>query len=107
MEKTYYLENGITAAEDSREAYAKKECSKEGRCVYYVRRATIGPDSGHLLNPWGMHFNKGADDAKFERTLGKRRYEYYKVSEEVFKLYVKYLETRNARLYREAERAMD
>ncbi len=86
--------------------YAKKVVTGRGT-EYWVRHATTGPDAPHLLNPWGMHFSQGIDDKRVATILGKKRYEFKKVNEEVFKAYVIFLETRNERYYRYAERAQD
>lgn len=88
------------------ETYARKRWN--GRYwVYEVRHAISGPDTPHLLNPWGVNFRIGFDDKAQDLTRGKRKYEFRQVPEAAFQLYVTYLETRNELFYRNAERCLD
>lgn len=106
MSTEYYLEYGKVSEVDSNEAYAKKQLIK-GRTTYFIKRATAGPECPHLLNPWGIHFQKGVDNVKWERLLGKHRFEYSVVPEEAFNLYIRFLATGNTLYYRQSERALD
>lgn len=105
MKNKYYLADGKISEEDLSDAYAKKEVKGE-RYTYWIKRATAGPDCPHLVNPWGLHYDQ-AYEKKYERYIGKRRYEYSQVPEEVFNIYLLFLKTRNERFYRQAERALD
>lgn len=102
----YFGIDGKGYDSDTNDVYAKKQWN--GRYYeYYIRAATTGPDVPHLLNPWGMHFQVGVDDQRFEAFLNKRRYEYRKVNVEVFDIYISFLKSRNDLYYRAAERMLD
>jgi hypothetical protein len=55
------------------------------------------------LNPWGVNYREG-DDVKYESQMGRHRYEFERVSKEVFESYIKFLKTRNERYLLVAER---
>lgn len=102
----YYTADKKQLEEDNDNVYAKKEWNGKAY-IYYIRRAVSGPDVPHLLNPWGMYFENGVNNRRFESHLGKRQYEYRKVPENVFNLYLDFLASRNQRFLREAERSLD
>lgn len=106
FEDEYYGVDGARFAKDDNDVYAKK-CWNGRYFDYFVRHAVIGPDAPHLCNPWGVNFRPGVDNQIMETHMGKRRYEYRRVSAEVFTMYKSFLETRNERYYRAAERAID
>lgn len=102
----YYVIDRKEVEADSDSVYAKSTTDRRG-ARYWIRQATSGPDAGHLLNPWGINFQQGVDDRRINAFMGKRRYEYMQVSQEVFDIYLNFLETKNELYYRQAERARD
>jgi lysophospholipase L1-like esterase len=84
-------------------AKAVLEAGKRGR--YFCKYNTHGVEAGHLVNPWSMY---AIDTANFTNAVnprtGKELHEYREVSETVFLLYARYLESRSDVHYRQAER---
>ena len=103
----YYTAGGKVAPNTDDEVVFAKKLWNGKYMVYWIKYATTGPDTGHLLNPWGMNFVLGVDTRRGAPHLGKKRYEFKQVSKEVFDMYIAFLETRSERYYRGAERALD
>ena len=99
----FYYTMGATHTEDENGAMAKKVVYSNGKTEFFVKFATAGAGVGRMLNPWGVYYNVG-DEHKYEKTMGRKRYEFRKVSEVVFNNYLKFLETRNERHILNAER---
>ena len=89
--------------ENSVKSMAKKIFYKSGAQDCFVKFATAGVNTGKMLNPWGPSYNTG-DEFKYEKTMGRFRYEFRKVSSLVFDLYIRFLETKNERHLLNAER---
>ncbi len=99
---TWYAIGGKVLQSDNSDAFAMK--TGDGR--FYVKRATCGPDSPHLLNPWSTNFLP-EHASKFDKRIGKFMFQYFPVSQSVFDMYIRYLETQNVVYYRNAERELD
>jgi hypothetical protein len=70
---------------------------------FYLLFSTSGHDIGHMVNPYGIYFNK--NDLKREQAkTGRDRYEFREVSEDTFNKYIDFLITRNESFLRVAER---
>jgi hypothetical protein len=82
--------------ENTEGAYALRQEYTNGRKKYFIKFATAGPGIGQILNPWASYYREG-DDTKYEKQMGRRRYEFREVSEEIFSEYLKFLKTRNDR----------
>ncbi len=102
MDKLYGIGGLLTDDASSNDVFAKAI----NEYTYYVRTGTSGPEAGHLLNPWSMYYVAGVTNAKMENAKGTRTFEFRKVSKACFDMYVSYLETRNERFYRQAERSL-
>jgi hypothetical protein len=89
--------------EETNSSYAMRREQPGGITEYFIKFATTGPGVGRILNPWGIYFTPG-DEFKFEKQMGRKRYEFSKVSQNVFENYIKFLETRNTRYILNAER---
>jgi len=72
---------------------------------YYIKKCNMGADASHLLNPNSIWYKDG-ETRGFDKTRGKDYYSYSKVNENCFKLYLKFLETKNQAYLRNAEREM-
>lgn len=83
-------------------AFAKKTTVGE-KTLYEVKFATLGASVGRMLDPNGLYFNPG-DEVKYEKSTGKMRYEYRKVTKSVFDSYLKFLETGSQKYLLNAER---
>lgn len=81
----------------------KKEVLPINSVTYYVKRCTTGMDAGHLLNPNSI-WHKGGETKAFDARTGRNYYRYEKVNENCFKLYLRFLETKNPAYLRNAER---
>lgn len=88
--------------EDERSA-ACKRVTKGSAVTYFVKFATEGPDRGHMLNPYSIYYVPG-DNTRIEARRGSMRYEFKKVTEPAFKLYVKFLATKIGAYRLDAER---
>jgi hypothetical protein len=75
---------------------------------YYCKFNTTGVEAGHLVNPWSIFSDDNiliaiSKDVVNKRT-GKPYFEYQEVGQELFSLYVRFLETHSDVHYRQAER---
>ena len=87
-----YTIKGDVVPEDSKHVYAKKVTNDTtGNNAFFVKTGR-----GRLFDPWGTYANK---INSFEFLLKR-------VSDAVFRNYVKYLDTRNGRFLISAERYM-
>lgn len=102
----YYTIGKVEVPEDGDEVFAKSTQNKREQ-RYWIKRATTGPDAGHLLNPWGIHYQQGIDNKRVSSFMGKRRYEYSSVTADAFEMYLNFLETRNELYFRQAEREVN
>lgn len=93
MKIGYTIEGKETANIEDNSCLAYSLIDENGE-VYFIRRGTFGTTIGQFLNPWGIYYNSG-DEKKFNSAVGKRLYEYNKVSKYVYELYVKFLQTKN------------
>lgn len=101
----HFKESG-RLTEDTVGSYAMKREYPNGRKEYYVKFATAGSGVGRMLNPWGVYYKDG-DDVKYEKTMGRKRYEFKKVQENIFDSYMNFLRTRNERYILVAEREVN
>ncbi len=72
---------------------------------YFVKYATDGPDKGHMLNPYSIYYREG-DDTRIEARRGSMLYEFRKVPEVCFALYLKFLTSKISAYRIDAERAV-
>jgi hypothetical protein len=102
----YYTLDAIEQAKNNDTSYAKTSVLSQAKDIttYWVKRATSGPEAGHLLNPLSPNYTDGVDNKRTEARLGKKRYEYTQVTESVFIAYLHFLRTRNELYYRQADR---
>jgi hypothetical protein len=102
--ETWYKDSGKIVPKDTEGAFAKKVVDEKNNVgSYFIKVGTTGPAVGRLLNPWGVNYREG-DDVKYESQMGRHRYEFERVSKEVFEAYIKFLKTRNERYLLTAER---
>lgn len=94
---------GAAISDDEQRAFAKKVINPSGVTTFYVKFATAGSNTGRMLNPWGLFYQEG-DESRYEKQMGRYRYEYQKVSEGVFNSYLHFLKTRSERHLLHAER---
>ena len=81
-----------------------KSCHCSDRTLWYIKVANSGGDAGHFVNPVSLTHVDG--DFRKKDRYGRKRYDYKLVTKQVFELYFKFLETRNAAWLRNAERMM-
>lgn len=72
---------------------------KDLKVKYYIK---AGGSSGSLYNPWGL-YTEGSENL-VAVIKGKKMWNFVEVSEFVYDLYVRFLKTRNAVWYRNADR---
>ena len=72
---------------------------------FWIKFCTSGSNAGHMLNPHAPDFSM-ASLGKRVQAFGKDLYEFRPVKEEAFKLYMKYLETKNPLNIKGAERVV-
>jgi hypothetical protein len=99
----FHYKDGGVLCDDTNGSYAMRKLFGNGHVEFFVKFATAGPDVGHMLNPWGLYFQPG-DEVRYEKTMGRKRYEFKKVTDQVFDLYIQFLKTRNERQLRHAEK---
>lgn len=80
-----------------------KEIDTETGPLYAVKVNMAGPDAGRFFDPTSVNFDQRIAD-KFLSERGVYQYEFKTVSQEVFALYLKFLETKNSSYVRNAER---
>lgn len=68
---------------------------------YFIKKVNYGELASFLANPYAPAFK--LTDYTASRS-GRSKLEFYEVSENVYKLYLKFLQTRNEAYYRMAER---
>lgn len=90
----------LEIVEEGPRSFAKMENKK-----FFIKKATSGPESGHLLNPFSIWYDETVKKSENPR-MGKEVIQYQKVNENCFNLYLRFLETRNLAHYRNAERAL-
>ena len=89
---TCYSIKGEIVSEKSKFAYAKQVVNeKTGNSTFFVKTGR-----GRLFDPWGTYATK----------TNSIEFPLKKVSETVYRNYMKYLETRNGRFLTTAERCM-
>ena len=98
-------DRGATGQErtvDNPECYAKAvKFAGEPDFVYYLRRNV----RGDLADPWGLNAD-AAQNARVSRHTGKAQWEFRRVNEQTFLIYLKYLANRSNSLLRLCERAV-
>jgi hypothetical protein len=98
----YYGPNG-KLVEDSEVGFAYYVQKEDGTKSHFVKFGTAGAAMGRILNVNGMYYKPG-DEKKYETNLARKTYEYRKVSEAVFNLYLKFLQSKNEKYILQAER---
>ena len=102
---TAYMWGGKEVDANSPEAIAKIAVSPRSTS-YFLKQATNGPDRGHLFNPQSPTYN-AAFLERAVRQLGKGQYEFRRVSQSAYELYMRFMKLpHNPVHYRNAERAM-
>lgn len=94
--ETYYLADGSHLSKATPKVLAKRVKLDSG-ILYYLK---FGPDG--LYDPLGMYSN-GSQNIECRR-FGKNVWDYKKVTEFAFDLYIKYLLTKNKTYYVQASR---
>jgi hypothetical protein len=94
-----YNEDGVVCNKEDN-AVAKKISTEEANS-FYVKRGTSGLEATRLLNVNSMWYDK---DKVFNKKIGKNVFEYSKVTETCFNLYLRFLQTKNVAYLRNAER---
>lgn len=89
--------------EDRDKAFAYYSETAEGTRTYFVKFAIAGPAQGRMLNVNGVGYQKG-DENRYEKSLGRMRYEFREVNQKIFDLYVNFLKTLNEKYILQAER---
>lgn len=104
VEVTAYAWGGKEVPPDGPLALAK-ECldPATGRRSHWLKRATVGRESGMLYNPQSPNFDARAAGAAHGPS-GRDRYEYRRATPEAFALYLRFLATGNPTNLRNAER---
>jgi hypothetical protein len=98
----HYKERG-KITDDINGSFAMRRSHPGGLTEYFIKQATAGAGTGRVLNPWGLYYSAG-DEHKFEKEMGRKRYQFKKVNKEIFDMYIKFLETRNERHLLNVER---
>jgi hypothetical protein len=88
---------------DNEGVAACKRVTNGSVVTHFVKFAVDGPDRGHMLNPYSIYFREG-DDTRIEARRGSMRYEFKRVTEQAFNLYVKFLSTKIGAYRLDAER---
>lgn len=88
---------------ESKDSLAKKIEFEGMPNQFYAKYSTSGMDSGQLCNPNSPLYNP-INQTKFHSETGKYHYEWKKVKEEIFELYLSFLKTGNVAYIRQAER---
>lgn len=87
--------------------YAKQVIDTgDDKIKYFIKRCKSGPETGSLLNPYGINFMPG-DERKKAVSHGHNKYEFSKVSQEVFDFYMSFMRSQGIQFLRRAERAMN
>jgi len=94
----YNKDGELISSEDEDKIFAKSQANS-----FFVKKGKVGADASHLLNPNSMWFNEG-DEKAFDKRSGRKAFEFAKVTENCFNLYVKFLKTKNPAHLRNAER---
>lgn len=102
----FHFANLGEITDNTNSSYAMKREFPNGRKEYFVKFATAGSASGKMLNPWGPNYQPG-DEFKFETQMGRKKYEFRQVGEEIFHNYIQFLRTRNERYILIAEREIN
>lgn len=104
-ESAGYSDYGNTVEISSSECYAKEIFDPDTqKKSFFVRQASSGHDAGHFLNPRSPFYNDG-NEKRTEAKMGKRMFEFVRVTEEKFNHYIRFLQTGNQAWLRIAERA--
>lgn len=85
---------------DNKNILAKTEPSNNNQQYYYLK---VGAH-GRIFNPIGL-YSEGKQE-KFLSKIGKNEFEFRKVNQKVFDLYVNFLRTKNLAWLNNAEREM-
>lgn len=72
---------------------------------YYLKRCMVGADAGKLYDPLSTNFNINNTN-RFYTDRGQHHYEFKKVSEEAFRLFSSFIETKQPAFCRQAERVL-
>lgn len=88
---------------DNEQSAACKRVTLENKVSYFIKFAVEGPDRGHMLNPYSIYYREG-DDTRIEARRGSMRYEFKKVDEKAFNLYVRFLTSKIGAFRHDAER---
>lgn len=67
--------------------------------IYFVKAVNEGPEQGHLVNPNSAFYGKQT------MTQGRLKYDFVRVSENVFGHYVNFLKTKNEACLHNAEKS--
>lgn len=87
---------------DDKQVFCKRVCHQSyAQC--FIKAETFGISGGMFLNPTSMWFDSDRKNETISRT-GKERFQFKKVSQEAFDLYIKFLKTGNVAYLRNAER---
>lgn len=87
-----------------KKAVCSVSAKESGEPVYQVARFNTGVEAGHFVNPQSLYFDE-ALLSEFDDSRGKNKVTLYKVNQEVFDLYMKFLKTKNSAFLRGAEQA--
>ncbi len=98
LKEDHDLENLLVDAKHP-EIYAKSEHYEDGKVAYYIKQNKLK----RLADPFGAFFNKADLSERFQTRMGPK-YQFTKVSQGVFDLYIRYLLTRNRTNLSHAER---
>jgi hypothetical protein len=103
---TGFTLGGVEVDATNLECVAKKAFDPAtGSTRFWIKRATAGPDAGHLFNPQSPMFEP-ASIGRVNDALGRGQYEFRTASEEQFDLYLNFLRTNNPSYVRHAERCV-
>jgi hypothetical protein len=97
MTEVGYDGDGRLVDARSKECVAKIVTGDSGRVAHCVRRAAAGVSVGRLFNPSEPVYQLGA---------ARTKWEWASVPEENFRCYLRFLETRETKHLRNAERAL-
>lgn len=106
--ETPVLNNNTYVSVEDYNKYGKVEVYSDGKQIrqeYFLKQYRGGRSGELLVDPYGM-FSKSEDLSAFVNQKGHRFCEYVKVPSEVYHSYVNYLQSRDVRYFRYAEKAV-
>ncbi len=103
FERKYYIWGGEQVENDTQDVVAKSSHDKGFNTnSYWIKKATFGPEAGCMYNPLSPTFDRYSLGKVGNG--GRKAYEYKRVTEQSFNLYIQFIKTQNTLFLKNAER---